>query len=76
MVLTDDSGANRVYEAADREFVSWDGDRSVRDSSGLQWRLEEGRLVSDDGRELHRLPAQRAFWFGWFSAYNHTRLVR
>ena len=38
-------------------------------------RLDEAQLKATDGRVLHRLPAHRAFWFGWFSAYSHTRLV-
>ena len=28
------------------------------------------------GRVLHRIPAQRAFWFGWYAAFPHTRLVQ
>jgi hypothetical protein len=75
VVLTDPSGANRVYQAGEVDFVAWDGNRTVSDETGRRWRLEEERLSSGDGRELYRLPAQRAFWFGWFSAYSHTRLV-
>jgi hypothetical protein len=76
VVLTDDSGANRVYEAADVTFTAWDGENGVQDATGRNWSLQEATLVSEDGAVLHRLPAQRAFWFGWFSAYNHTRLVQ
>ena len=43
---------------------------------GRRWRLEEAALVAGDGTRLPRLPAHRAFWFGWLSAYPHTRLVR
>jgi hypothetical protein len=75
VVLTDTSGANRVYEAQDKEFIRWDGQHTAQDDEGTRWRLDEGQLTSADGRVLHRLPAHRAFWFGWFSAYNHTRLV-
>ncbi len=76
VVLTDDSGANRVYEAADVTFTAWDGETGVQDATGRNWSLQEATLVSEDGAVLHRLPAQRAFRFGWFSAYNHTRLVQ
>ncbi|MBI3571667.1 MAG: DUF3179 domain-containing protein [Gammaproteobacteria bacterium] len=76
VVLTDSSGANRVYETKDVRFRSWDGDRTAVDTRGTTWTLSENRLTSADGRGLHRLPAQRAFWFGWYSAYSHTRLVR
>ena len=76
VVLTDASGANRVYEAADVAFTAWDGESAVQDASGRKWLLREASLLSEDGVVLHRLPSQRAFWFGWFSAYNHTRLVQ
>ena len=76
VVLTDGSGANRVYEAQDKEFTQWDGKYTVQDDQGMRWHLEEAQLKATDGRVLHRLPAHRAFWFGWFSAYNHTRLVQ
>ena len=75
VVLTDPSGANRVYDRGSVEFVSWDGDQSVTDSNGGQWRVSESGLESDEGDVLPRLPAHRAFWFGWYSAYPHTRLV-
>ena len=75
VVLTDPSGANRVYEARNRDFTRWDGANTVVDSQGIEWTLSEARLQSAAGHSLYRLPAQRAFWFGWFSAYGHTRLV-
>lgn len=75
VILTDDSGANRVYEAQDVKMASWDGDRTTVDEQGKSWHLTEDNLESEGGRVLHRLPAHRAFWFGWFSAYTHTRLV-
>ena len=75
VVLTDASGANRVYDRGEIEFVSWDGDFTATDSNGGQWRVSESGLESDTGGVLPRLPAHRAFWFGWYSAYSHTRLV-
>jgi hypothetical protein len=74
-VLTDVSGANRVYETRGLKFTDWDGDTSLRDAQGTAWTLDESQLTAGDGRVLYRLPAQRAFWFGWYSAYSHTRLV-
>jgi len=76
VVLTDSSGANRVYEAQDLVFTEWDGKQRLRDAQGGEWLLEEARLSAPGGRVMHRLPAQRAFWFGWYSAYSHTRLVQ
>lgn len=75
VVLTDASGANRVYAADDVRFSAYDGDATVTDSDGTTWTLGEDALTAADGRTLERLPAHRAFWFGWFSAYNDTRLV-
>ena len=76
VVLTDPSGANRAYRAEDVTFTGYDGDRGVQDASGTSWTMDEHALTSEDGRVLHRIPAQRAFWFGWYSAFPHTRLVR
>jgi hypothetical protein len=75
VVLTDASGANRVYEARDVTFTEWDGRKSVVDASGDRWHLSENALSGSNGRSLSRLPAHRAFWFGWYSAYSHSRLV-
>lgn len=76
VVVTDESGAHRAYSSGDTRFVEWDGEASLIDQDGDRWSLEEPRLYADDGRELERYPAHRAFWFGWFAAYPDTRLVR
>ena len=76
VVLTDPSGANRAYASEDVTFTAYDGDRSVRDGTGMTWTMDEHALTAGDGRVLHRVPAQRAFWFGWYAAFPHTRLVR
>ena len=76
VVLTDPSGANRVYETRDIRFASWDGESRARDHLGRTWTVTEDGLGGPDGQSLKRLPAHRAFWFGWFSAYPGTRLVK
>lgn len=76
VVLTDESGANRVYDARGIRFDSWDRDARATDADGGTWRVTEDALEAADGRTLARLPAHRAFWFGWFAAYPGTRLVR
>jgi hypothetical protein len=76
VVLTDASGANRVYEAAGIRFESWDGEASARDRLGRGWKVGEGGLSGPGGERLSRLPAHRAFWFGWYAAYPDTRLVK
>ncbi len=76
LVLTDSSGANRVYDPKDVDFVHYDREHTLRDNKGNTWQLNEENLVSDDGRALHRLPYHRAFWFGWVAAYPQTRLIK
>jgi len=75
VVLTDTSGANRVYEAKNHSFTSYDQDVTLIDSKGMKWSLSEDELKSGD-LVLARLPAHRAFWFGWHSAFPDTTLVR
>ncbi len=76
VVLTDASGASRVFASGDVELESWDGDRAAIDATGGEWTLAESMLSSEDGRTLLRVPAHRAFWFGWVAAHPRTRLVR
>ncbi len=76
LVLTDKTGANRVYDPKDVTFKSFDGDMTATDSSGKTWTLSESKLVSSDGHELKRLPYNRAFWFGWHATYPNSRLVK
>ena len=76
VVLTDPSGANRAYASEDVTFARYDGDRRVEDKSGMIWTMDEHALTAEDGRVLRRIPAQRAFWFGWHAAFPSTRLVR
>ena len=76
VVFTDPSGANRAYASGDVTFTAYDGDWRVQDDSGGTWTMDEHALTAEDGRTLHRIPAQRAFWFGWYGAFPHTRLVR
>ena len=76
VVLTDTSGANRVYESRDVTFASWDNAGAARDSRGNIWQVDESRLTGPSGETLARLPAHRAFWFGWHAAFPDTRLVK
>jgi len=75
VILTDSSGANRVYDAADIIFTDYNGDHQVTDEENRVWRLSEATLTADDGRTLERLPAHRAFWFGWFAVHPDTELI-
>ncbi|MDJ0842251.1 MAG: DUF3179 domain-containing protein [Acidobacteriota bacterium] len=75
VILTDKSGAARVYERGSLDFESWDGTRA-RDKNGGVWEVNEHALVSPAGTVLKRLPAHRAFWFGWASAFEDTKLIK
>ncbi len=81
VVLTDESGANRVFETMGHRFVEWLDHETLTSSDGKQWSVAEDGLVSSGGEmgsatRLARLPAHRAFWFGWHSAYPETRLIK
>lgn len=77
VVLTTRRGANRLYDsegAAFRRLVP----EGVEDAQGRVWRIEEDALVlkSDVSTRRARLPARRAFWFGWQAQYPGTELLR
>ena len=75
VVLTDKSGAHRIYGLADgKRIASWNGDRRVIDNSGQALALSETALTGK-GVTAPRLPAHNAFWFGWRAAHPETELV-
>lgn len=74
VIVTDPSGANRVYASGTVRFTDYDGEHTLTSADGRSWTLSEDALASA-GTTLPRLPAHRAFWFGWHAAYPHTRLV-
>jgi len=75
VVLTDETGANRVYNPGDVKIVRSNGSEAI-DANGGVWKIAESRLTAADGRQLKRLPYHRAFWFGWQAAYPSTVLVK
>ncbi len=76
VVLTDPSGASRVYETRGRRFARWDGQDGAWDEGGERWTLTEAALTSPGRTSLRRLPSHRAFWFGSYAQYPGTRLIR
>lgn len=76
LVLTDLSGANRVYDPGEIKFHNYDGRSALVDDAGQRWTLSESLLTSEQGTKLERLPYHRAFWFGWHANYPDTRLVK
>ena len=76
IVVTDKTGANRVYDPGDVTFVTYDGDSTLTDKAGTTWAVREETLQSQTGQTLNRLPYHRAFWFGWHAAYPSTKLIK
>jgi hypothetical protein len=77
VVVTSPDGANRVYAASGYKFQSMDASGKLVDTEGGTWVANEDLLVpdSDPTGGLTRLPAFRAFWFGWFGQYPDTELI-
>jgi hypothetical protein len=80
VVITSKEGANRVYDAAGHRFVKSLKNGSLQDSDGGLWTLTEDALVSVSSEApstiLPRVPARRAFWFGWYAQFPETDLVK
>ena len=75
-ILTTASGANRVYEASGVTLARWDKvPDTVADTADALWKVSEDSLTHADGRRLKRVPAHRAFWFGWYAQFPETMLV-
>ncbi len=75
VVITDKSGANRVFASEDIKFKKI-VDGKVKDKDDILWTVSEEELSSPDGRVLKRLPYHRMFWFAWYNTYPESRLVR
>ena len=76
VILTDRSGANRVYDATGVKFTRWNRKAKLTDGRGQSWKVSEEALTNRAGERRLRLPAHRAFWFGWHNQFPKSRLVR
>jgi hypothetical protein len=79
VVVTSPDGANRAYDAGGTRFARVERNgRRVIDERGLGWEVAEDGLLPDGRDEAHkvRLPARRAFWFGWHAQFPDTELVQ
>jgi hypothetical protein len=76
VVVTTAAGANLVYDSGGRAFVQRLNDRRLRDGTGRWWTVTDGALVGEAGERLPRIPAHRAFWFGWIAQHPATTLIR
>jgi hypothetical protein len=78
VVVTTRNGANRVFDAGGHRFVPGGTETVVVDQSGASWQVTEEGLLPSDARAVvrPRVPAQRAFWFGWRAQFPDTILVK
>ncbi len=74
-IVTTSAGANRVFNTRDRRFERLLDDDRLLDDGGQTWQVTEDALVSGDVR-LERVPAYRAFWFGWIAQFPETKLIK
>ena len=75
-VLTDRSGANRVYNSGATVFSQRNQESSLTDKQDRMWKVTEDALIGPHEERLPRLAAHRAFWFGWHAQFPNTRLIR
>jgi hypothetical protein len=77
VAITSPSGANRVYRLV-TDMPEQRHGSSVVDSSGRRWRVTEDALIPElaGAEPAARVPAQRAFWFGWFAQFPETILIK
>lgn len=76
LVITSKGGANMLYESGSHVFAPRLTDGVVRDTTGQRWTPGPEALVSETGERLARVPAHRAFWFGWVAQYPETVLLK
>jgi hypothetical protein len=78
LVVTSRDGANRVYQADGTAFARRRTDDVLEDGRGRGWRVTEDALVREGAptEARSRVPAHRAFWFGWYAQFPDTELVR
>ncbi|MYE80758.1 MAG: DUF3179 domain-containing protein [Gammaproteobacteria bacterium] len=74
-IVTSRAGANRVFDTGDRRFERLVDDERVVEDSGEVWQVTEDALVAGAVR-LRRVPAFRAFWFGWVAQFPGTKLIK
>jgi hypothetical protein len=78
VVVTSAEGAQRVYAADATRFVRLaTSGRHVIDERGLPWEVTEEALLPEgrDEPAKRRIPARRAFWFGWYAQFPEGELV-
>lgn len=77
LVVTSPAGANQLYRVS-ADFAAQARAEPIRDETGGAWRVTEEALVleSDARVSAPRIPAHRAFWFGWYAQFPSTLLFK
>jgi hypothetical protein len=75
VVLTDKTGASRVYETNGTEFKRIRNNDYIEDNNDVLWTITESELRSEVGIRK-RVQSFNAFWFGWQAVYPDTRLIK
>lgn len=76
VVVTSKGGANAVYERGAHDFSRLSGDGALVDTRGARWTITADALLGSAGERLARVPAHRAFWFGWVAQHPDTVLIK
>jgi Protein of unknown function (DUF3179) len=81
VVVTSRQGANRLYALGSAAVAFQSAprdDRTIVDGDGRPWTATEDALVgpAPEAQTLPRVPARRAFWFGWRAQFPDTALVK
>lgn len=70
--------AVEAFERGDVEFASilrQNGETTLTDTDGMNWRVTDSRLESGDGSmALARVGGRTSFWFGWRAFFPETEL--
>jgi hypothetical protein len=77
LVVTPLGGANRINAVGPHRYPRALPEGGLQDADGRLYTMDEDALRAEDGDPplLARLPARRAFWFGWFAQFPDTELV-
>jgi len=79
VVVTSPKGANRVYRTDGRWFTAGPGPEALRDEAGGVFSPREDALrpvAAGAAASFPRVPARRAYWFGWQAQFPDTDLVK
>lgn len=76
VVVTSTAGANAVYERGAHDFSRVSADGDLVDTAGRRWTVTPEALLGPAGVRLARVPAHRAFWFGWVAQHPDTVLIK